>query len=155
MTLAANAAPTAVSVNHSTTIRQRLNMKLGYTILYVPHVESSLWFFAQAFGLETKFLHESGDYGELDTGETTLAFASHALGESHYPGGHVRASDSKQPLGMEIALVTENVAAAHQAAIAHGATELSAPSEKPWGQVVSYVRTPDGMLVELCTPVGG
>ena len=128
-------------------------MKLGYTIIYVPSVESSLRFFSQAFGLERKFLHESGDYGELKTGETTLAFASHALGDMNFPKGHVRASESKQPLGMEIALVTEDVHAAHKSAIAHGAIELSAPTRKPWGQVVSYVRAPDGTLVELCTPV--
>lgn len=130
-------------------------MKLGYTIIYVPSVESSLRFFNQAFGLQQKFLHESGDYGELNTGETTLAFASHALGKLNFPDGHVHASASKQPLGMEIALVTDDVHAAHQAAIAHGATQLSAPAQKPWGQVVSYVRAPDGTLVELCSPVGG
>jgi len=128
-------------------------MKLGYTIIYVPNVESSLNFFGQAFGLERMFLHESGDYGELKTGETTLSFASHALGEMNFPAGHVRASDSNHPLGMEIALVTEDVYAAHSSALAHGASELSAPTQKPWGQVVSYVRAPDGTLIELCTPV--
>jgi lactoylglutathione lyase len=111
-------------------------------------------FFKQAFGVQQKFLHESGDYGELNTGETTLAFASHALGKLNFRDGHVHASDSKQPLGMEIALVTEEVHAAHRTAIAHGATELSAPARKPWGQVVSYARAPDGTLVELCSPVG-
>jgi hypothetical protein len=55
-------------------------MKLGYTIVYVPRVADSLQFFEQAFGLERKFLHDSGDCGELNTGETTLAFASHELG---------------------------------------------------------------------------
>jgi catechol 2,3-dioxygenase-like lactoylglutathione lyase family enzyme len=130
-------------------------MTLGYTILYVPDVEASLRFFGAAFGLEQRFLHESGDYGELETGETTLAFASHALGEANVPGGFVRASESAQPLGAEIALVTEDVAAAHGSALAHGAAELSPPAEKPWGQVVSYLRAPDGTLVELCTAVGG
>lgn len=129
-------------------------MKLGYTILYVPNVAKSLAFFEQAFGLKTKFLHDSGTYGELETGATTLSFAAHELGDSNFQGGHVRAHESPQPLGMEIALVTENVAAAHAAAVAAGAAELAAPSTKPWGQVVSYVRTPDGCLVELCTPIG-
>jgi lactoylglutathione lyase len=130
-------------------------MKLGYTIVYVPNVSASLTFFQQAFGLQQKFLHESGDYGELNTGETTLAFAAHTLGAMHFPQGFVRASDSKQPLGMEIALVTADVQAAHAAALTHGATELAAPAPMPWGQTVSYVRAPDGTLVELCTPVGG
>ena len=128
-------------------------MKLGYVIIYVPSVELSIQFFVQAFGLKKQFLHESGDYGELSTGETTLAFASHALGEMNFPAGHIRASNSKQPLGMEIALVTEDVQNAHKLALEHGASELSAPTKKPWGQVVSYVRAPDGLLVELCTPV--
>lgn len=128
-------------------------MKLGYTIIYVPSVSDSLKFFALAFGLEQKFLHESGDYGELKTGETTLSFASHELGKSNFPEGYVEASESKQPFGMEIALVTEDVHAAHRAALAHGAVELSKPIQKPWGQVVSYIRAPDGTLIELCTPV--
>ncbi len=130
-------------------------MKLGYTILYVADVAASLDFFERAFGLTRRFLHESGTYGELHTGETTLAFADHALGESHFPGGVVRADRSAQPLGMEIALVTADVAAAHARALAAGARELAPPATKPWGQVVSYVRAPDGGLVELCTPVGG
>ncbi|NCR24511.1 MAG: VOC family protein [Microcystis aeruginosa L111-01] len=128
-------------------------MKLGYTIVYVPSVIDSLRFFNQAFGLEQRFLHESGDYGELNTGETTLAFAAHGLGEMNFPEGYVRASESKQPLGIEIGLITSDVHSAHKSAIRNGATELSAPSQKAWGQVVSYLRAPDGTIVELCTPV--
>jgi len=129
-------------------------MKLGYTIVYVPDVAASLQFFATAFGFDIRFLHESGTYGELATGETTLAFAAHALGDSNFPGGHVAASESAQPLGMELALVTADVEAAHQRALEAGAVQLAAPTAKPWGQVVSYLRCPDGTLVELCTPIG-
>ncbi len=129
-------------------------MKLGYTIVYVPDVSASLQFFERAFGLERRFLHESGTYGELETGETTLSFAAHELGDANFPGGHVQAHASPEPLGMEIALVTADVAEAHRKAIACGARELSAPAAKPWGQVVSYVRAPDGCLIELCTPIG-
>lgn len=128
-------------------------MKLGYTILYVPNVDASLAFFERAFGLRRRFLHESGLYGELDTGETTLAFAAHALGAMNLPGGYVAAHNAAQPLGMELALVTEDVAAAHATALAAGARELAPPKTKPWGQVVSYVHCPDGALVELCSPM--
>ncbi|CAN7448018.1 VOC family protein [Rhizobacter sp. LjRoot28] len=129
-------------------------MKLGYTIIYVPDVAASLEFFEAAFGMQRKFLHESGTYGELQTGETTLAFAAHELGEMNFPAGHVHASSSAQPLGFEIALVTDSVHEAHAKAVSTGAMALAAPQQKPWGQVVSYVRCPDGVLVELCTPVG-
>lgn len=130
-------------------------MKLGYTIIYVPNVAASLKFFESAFSLSRRFLHESGDYGELETGETTLAFASLELGRMNFPAGFVAASESSKPLGIEIALVTPSVDDAHARALASGAVELKEPETKPWGQVVSYVRCPDGTLVEICSPVGG
>ena len=130
-------------------------MKFGYTIVYVPDVPASLAFFERAFGFTQRFLHESGDYGELNTGETTLAFATHALGAMNLPSGYVEASASPKPLGVEVAFVTPSVAEAHAKAVAVGAAEIKAPETKPWGQVVSYVRCPDGTLVELCSPIGG
>ena len=129
-------------------------MKFAYTIIYVPDVAASLAFFEKAFGFSRRFLHESGTYGELETGDTTLSFAAHELGEMNFKGGHVEAHTSRQPLGMEVGFVTEDVLVAHAKALANGATQLSAPSAK-WGQVVSYVRCPDGTLVELCTPIQG
>ena len=128
-------------------------MKLGYTIAYVSDVAESIAFYEHAFGLKRRFIHESGQYGELETGETTLSFASHALGKSNFKNGYVEADKSEKPLGIEIALVTPDVQAAHKHAVSTGATELKAPETKPWGQVVSYVRCPDGTLVELCSPI--
>lgn len=128
-------------------------MHLGYTIIYVPDVAASLDFWERAFGLQRRFLHTSGTYGELDTGATALAFADHGLGDSNFPGGHVAAHSAVQPLGFEIALVTPDVPAAHSRAVAEGAREMAPPSTKPWGQTVSYLRCPDGVLVELCTPM--
>ena len=130
-------------------------MKFGYTILYVPSVMDSIDFFERAFGLMRGFVHEGGDYGELVTGTTTLAFAAHTLGHSNFPGGYVQASASPKPLGIEIALITNDVTTAHAKALAAGAAELKAPILKPWGQTVSNVRCPDGCLIELCTPVDG
>lgn len=129
-------------------------MKFGYTIVYVPDVAASLDFFEQAFGFARRFLHESGTYGELQSGETTLSFAAHELGEMNFSGGHIAAHTSPRPLGMEIGLVTDDVIAAHARALAAGARELTAPTTKAWGQTVSYVRSPDGTLIELCTPMG-
>jgi lactoylglutathione lyase len=128
-------------------------MKFGYTIIYVDDVLASIDFFEKAFGLSRRFLSEAGDYGELNTGETTLSFASHSLGDSHFPEGYVRIDKSLQPLGIEIALVTDDVIKAHAKALGVGAIELAPPKEKPWGQTVSYVRCPDGTLVEICSPI--
>jgi lactoylglutathione lyase len=140
-------------------------VKFGYTIMYVPDVAASLRFFNKAFQLPTKFLHDGGDYGELDTGSTTtLAFCSHELGTANLANTNfsmIRASDyndattQRQVLGMSISLVTDDVSTLHASALSHGATEIVPPSIKPWGQTVSYIRAPDGTFVELCTPVGG
>src|SRR5262245_66189784 len=104
---------------------KEVGMQFGYTIIYVPDVAASLAFFERAFGLERRFLHESGTYGELETGATTLSFAAHELGDTNFPGGHVQAHSSAMPLGMEIALVTTNVTEAHSKAIAAGARQLA------------------------------
>lgn len=126
-------------------------MKFGYTIVYVSDVPSTLAFFEKAFGLKTKLLHETA-YGELATGETTLAFASHEMGKNNLPDGYITADSSLQPLGIEVALVTDDVATAHERAVKSGAVSIKDPAVKPWGQTVSYVRCPDGILIELCSP---
>jgi lactoylglutathione lyase len=129
-------------------------MQLAYTIVYVSDVPASLAFYEQAFGLARRFLHESGDYGELETGSTTLAFAQHELARGNLGHDYVAADRSAQPLGIELGLACLDVPAACARAVQAGATLLTPPTTKPWGQTVAYVRCPDGSLVELCTPMG-
>ena len=127
-------------------------MRFGYTIVYVDDVEESLAFFERAFGLARRFVAPGGGYGELETGATALAFAQHATARANLGHDYVAARPSRQPLGIEIGLVTDDVPAALRRALDAGATLLHDTASKPWGQVVAYVRTPDGTLVELCTP---
>jgi lactoylglutathione lyase len=129
-------------------------MKLGYTIIYVADVRAAIKFYESAFGFNAKFVHESGDYAELETGETTLAFGAFSLADAHFPNGYTRLSDLEKPAGIEIAIVTDDVPAAIQSSVAAGANVICKPESKPWGQVVAYVRAPDGTLVEICTPIG-
>ncbi len=129
-------------------------MKFGYTIVYVSSVTETLTFYKEAFGFETRFLHDSDQYGELETGATVLAFASHAMGEMNLGGQYQKADSSAAPLGVELAFVTDNVASAYAKAVTAGANPIMAPVEKPWGQVVAYVRAKDGSLIELCSPIG-
>lgn len=128
-------------------------MQFGYAIVYVRDVAASLQFFELAFGLQRRFLHESGGYGELDTGATALAFAQHEVARGNLGRAYVAADASAAPLGIEIGLTTADVPAACARAVQAGATLLAEPATKPWGQVVAYVRAPDGTLVELCTPM--
>jgi len=126
-------------------------MQFAYTIVYVADVAASLAFFEQAFGLQRRFLHESGAYGELETGATALAFVDHAIARDSVGRDYVAAHTSNAPLGMEIGLATSDVAAAYERAVNAGATPLKEPVTKPWGQTVAYVRCPDGTLVEICS----
>lgn len=129
-------------------------VKFGYTIYYVSNVSETLAFFEKAFELKRRFLTDELDYGELETGETILAFASHELGQTNFSGGYISSTDSEKPLGVEIGLLTKDVNLTHASALKHGAKELQKPTQKSWGQVVSYVRCPSGILLELCTPMG-
>jgi len=126
-------------------------VQLAYTIFYVEDVRKSLDFYTAAFGLKQKFLHPSGDFGELDTGTTALAFSSRQLMRSLGKNPQVARPDA--PCA-EIALSTPDVAAAYERALQAGAAPVQAPEQMPWGQTVAYVADPDGFLVELCTPMG-
>ncbi|MEM9645790.1 MAG: VOC family protein [Planctomycetota bacterium] len=125
-------------------------MRFRYTILFVSDVVGTIQFYEQAFGLEQGMLHESGDYGELATGETKLAFSSQKLmaeiGKPTGPPNPVRPS-------FEIAMETNDVAMALQRALSAGATLVQDVQEMAWGQTTAYVRDINDYLVEICTPI--
>jgi lactoylglutathione lyase len=125
-------------------------MKLKYTILYVEDVATTLAFYERAFGLERKMLHESGDYGELDTGATSLSFSSIKL-MSDLGKSPVKA-DLRAPT-FEIAFETDDVKGALDRAISAGAEVVQDLREEPWGQTTSYVTDKNGFLIEICSPV--
>ena len=128
---------------------------LGYVLLYVNDVAASLAFYEKAFGLARRFFHDDNGkaYGELETGATRLAFASVVLAEEHLKQEIVAAAPDNPPLGVEIALTTPDVPALFKRAVSAGATAISEPATKPWGQTVAYLRDNSGHLVELCTPM--
>ena len=130
-------------------------MRFGYAIAYVEDPERSAAFWERAFGLKRRFVAEGGQYAEMETGATTLAFASNKLGETNLPGGFRRNDPAQPPAGGEVALVTEDVEAAFRSALGAGAAAVAEPKTKPWGQTVAYVRDPDGVLVEIGDEVTG
>ncbi len=125
-------------------------MQLAYTILYVEDVGRTLEFYQAAFGFGQKMLHESGDYGELDTGATTLSFSSLSLMEQigKNPGRPIVGKPC-----FEIAFTTDDVPVALNKAVRAGATLVQEVQEMPWGQTTAYVTDLNGFLVELCTPI--
>ena len=130
-------------------------MRFGFTILYVADVAASLDFYERALGQRRRFVHESGQYAELDTGETVLALAAHELAAANLPGVYRPEPPPGARPAFEVCFVTDDVQGAFDRAITEGAEAVTAPLTKPWGQDVAYVRDPDGNLIELASPAGG
>ena len=128
-------------------------MKFAYSILYVKNVERTLSFYEEAFGFERKMLTPEGDYAELNTGETTIAFASLELGASNFKKGIQKINTSGQPVGVELALTSNEIEKDYEKAIQAGAVMFEPIVEKPWGQKVGYVLDINNFLIEICTPI--
>ena len=128
-------------------------VKFGYTILYVNDVTNSIEFYERSFGFERKFVTPENDYGELDTGQTTISFASIELAKNNLKRGFLESKLSQKPFAIELGLVTEKVNEVVKRAVQNGAKIEEEATEKPWGQTVAYVRDIDGFLLEICTPV--
>jgi len=121
-----------------------------YSILYVENVEKTLSFYEKAFGFKTRFLHEAGDYGELDTGSTSLAFSSLKLmsdmgKQPGKPDPHART--------FNLSFETTDVVTDLKRAVDAGAEIVNDVQEQPWGQTTSFVTDINGFLIEICSPV--
>jgi uncharacterized glyoxalase superfamily protein PhnB len=128
-------------------------MKFGYTIIYVADVVGTINFYQKAFQLKKLFMHEGLQYGELDTGFTKLAFASEEMAKNN--GIKIIKNRSQNQIaGFEIALVAKDINKAYKHAINAGAISVQEPNEKPWGQTIAYVRDLNGILIEICSPIG-
>ena len=129
-------------------------MRFKYTILYVENVGQTLSFYQQVFGFPIKRHHESGDYGELDTGTTTLSFASidlmSGLGKSA-----VSANPEAPSFEIAIEMDKKDMAGVIANAIEAGAKLVQEIREESWGQTTAYVCDPNGVLIEICSPVKG
>ena len=127
-------------------------MRFGYTIVYVADPATSVAFYERAFGQRRRLVHESGQYAELETGPTTLAFASHGLAAANLPEEARAPSGAERQPSYEVCFVTDQVEAAFARAVEAGAEAVTKPQVKPWGQHAAYVRDPDGTLVEIASP---
>lgn len=128
-------------------------IQFKYTILYVNDVVAALDFYEKAFGFQRKFISPDNEYGELITGDTTLAFASKILANTNLKNGFIESDLSQKPFAMEIGFSTDNVEATVNTAVSSGAVIVEYPKTTSWGQVVAYVRDPNAFLIEICTPM--
>ncbi len=128
-------------------------IKFKYVILYVEDVEQSMNFYKNTFASEIKFITPEKDYGELITGETSLAFASISLASSNIKEGFLTSKANEKPFGIELGFVTDDVEALVEKALKNGAVLYENIAVKPWGQKTAYIKDLDHYLVEICTEV--
>jgi lactoylglutathione lyase len=124
---------------------------LSHVIYYVENVKETVEFFERAFGLKKHFIDPTGEYAQLDTGSTALGFASESLASKNLPHGFQKLDHSKLPFGIEISLCAKDVEASFNHALKNGAVLVAPLEKKPWGQTTGFVRTPQGILVEICS----
>lgn len=124
-------------------------IRLGYVILYVEDVPRALAFYHEALGLGIRM--NMGMYAELETGGTALAVSQRAFVAEHLGLPLPPPGQGSSEIGLVVP--QEQVDEMYARALAAGATAVMAPTQQPWGQRVSYVRDPDGHLVEICGPV--
>lgn len=128
-------------------------IKFAYTILYVSDVKKTAEFYSKTFDFEVRFIAPGDEYAELNSGTTTLSFAALPLANSNLKDGFQESDLKTKPFAIELGFTTVDVQALVDKALAAGATLLEEPKEKPWGQMVAYIRDLDGFLIEVCTPM--
>ncbi|XP_074267860.1 uncharacterized protein LOC141591442 [Silene latifolia] len=127
-----------------------LNPAYGYTVVYVKEVAKSVAFYEKAFGYNVRRLDQSRRWGELESGQTTIAFTPIHQHETDEVTGSVHTAQSKRERGpIEVCFDYADVDTAYKRAVENGAEPVSEPEEKEWGQKVGYVRDIDGMVVRL------
>ncbi|MFS7965023.1 putative glyoxalase/Bleomycin resistance protein/Dihydroxybiphenyl dioxygenase [Helianthus anomalus] len=89
-------------------------------------------------------------WGELESGQTTIAFTPVHQHETDDLTGEVQEQKSKARRNqLEVCFAYADVDAAYKRAVENGAEAVSKPEEKEWGQKVGYVRDIDGIVVRM------
>jgi len=118
---------------------------LDYVILIVDDLDRALDFYTEVLGL--RLGHRSGDYAQMDTGTTRLGFYTRDA-MSRTLGMSIKLPENEAP-AFEIGFKVADVDDAYKELVANGASPVTSPITRPWGQRTAYVRDPDGHLIEL------
>jgi lactoylglutathione lyase len=123
-------------------------MKFQKTVVYVADAKASVEFFERAFGWKGTYWGTGA--GEVDSGETKIAFADYPVGQGHLPD--TLTVGKPETVAFELSLFSDDVEGDFRRAVEAGAEALKEPEKTPWGQVSSYLRCPDGTVIDLASP---
>jgi catechol 2,3-dioxygenase-like lactoylglutathione lyase family enzyme len=118
---------------------------LDYVVLIVADLDRSLAFYTGTLGLELQ--HRAEKYAQMKAGTTRLSlYTRDAMAETL--GIALEAPASSAP-AFELGFKVSDCDAAFAELVGGGAPAVVPPTNRPWGQRTSYVRDPDGNLIEL------
>ena len=127
-------------------------MKLASPVLFVADVPAVIEFYQSAFGAKQTFYDQDLQFAELQFGQGKIGISSHKAGRFMMPESYSAADDSN-PQSVELAFFVDDVGAAYRRAIDAGAESLGKPRLMEWGQEVAYVRSLEGTVIGLCSPL--
>lgn len=116
-----------------------------YVILIVEDLDITLRFYTEVLGL--KLGHRSGDYAQMDTGSTRLAFYTRSAMSETIGISLIKPCENMK--AFEIGFKVENVDETYKMLLKKGIKGLAPPKTQDWGQRTAYVADPDGNLIEL------
>lgn len=122
---------------------------LDYLVLVVSDLERSERFWRDVVGAEHQ--HTSGPFAQFRVGEVRLGlFEAAAMADTL---GREVAVPGPGSAGFEVGFLVDDVDAEYAALVEAGATPVTEPADRAWGQRTAYVADPDGYLIELVRPL--
>jgi lactoylglutathione lyase len=119
--------------------------RLDYVVLIVADLERAATFYRQTLGLTLQ--HRAEKFVQFDVGGTRLGlYTREAMQETL--GSKLEPPSPSAP-AFEIGFKVDDCDAAFAELVRAGASVVTEPTTRPWGQRTAYLRDPDGNLVEI------
>ena len=124
-------------------------MRLDGFGLLVNDMAGMIRFYRDVLGFEIKEPEDTGNVYLVKDGTLFLLYGRKDFEDmTHRRYEYVRGLNGHSEIALYVDTF-EEVDAAYQRAVDHGATPVLAPETEPWGQRTCYIADPEGNLIEI------
>ena len=124
-------------------------MRLDGFGLLVNDMAGMIRFYRDVLGFEIKEPEDTGNVYLVKDGTLFLLYGRKDFENmTHRRYEYVRGLNGHSEIALYVDTF-EEVDAAYQRAVDHGATPVLAPETEPWGQRTCYIADPEGNLIEI------